>query len=286
MSSTDANGDMVRGSAASKSGDLTTRIVSAAVLGPIVVAAIIVGGVVFALLVAIVALLAVREWVRLVLPPTAPVIWWQVFGYGSVVSVLVLLEMVGPLAGVIGIAAVWLATLVVALVRREARPALLAFGVPYACLSAVGVLWLRGLPDIGMAIVLWLSVAVWSADIGAYAAGRSIGGPRLAPLISPKKTWAGLIGAIVAGAGIGGAIAAALGAQSPWVAAALAAVLALVAQGGDLFESAVKRSMGVKDSGRLIPGHGGVLDRMDGFFAAAPVLAFAHAGVGDALAWW
>ena len=286
MSSTDANGDMVRGSAANRPGDLTTRIVSAAVLGPIVVAAIVVGGMAFALLVAAVALLAVREWVRLVLPPTAPVVWWQIAGYGSVVGVLVLSQAVGPLAGVVGIAAVCLATFVTAMVRGEARPALLAFGVPYAGLSAVGVLWLRDLPDIGMAIVLWLSVAVWSSDIGAYAAGRSIGGPKLAPRISPKKTWAGLIGAVAAGAAIGGIVAAAFEAQSPWVAAVLAAVLALVAQGGDLFESAVKRSVGVKDSGRLIPGHGGVLDRMDGFLAAAPVLALAHAGVGDALAWW
>jgi phosphatidate cytidylyltransferase len=124
-----------------------------------------------------------------------------------------------------------------------------------------------------MLTMMWLFAVVWAADICAYFTGRLIGGPKLAPKISPKKTWAGLWGAVAGGFIIGIAAAYAGGSASLFLAAALGAILALVEQGGDLFESALKRHHGVKDSGRLIPGHGGVLDRVDGLVAAALFLA-------------
>ena len=135
------------------------------------------------------------------------------------------------------------------------------------------MLWLRGVPELGLALLVWLFVVVWTTDTAAYFAGRAIGGPRLAPAISPSKTWAGLCGGML-GAALTGALAAwLLGSGRLLQAAGLGALLAVVAQLGDLVESGSKRAAGVKDSGTLIPGHGGLLDRVDGLLFAAPVFA-------------
>jgi phosphatidate cytidylyltransferase len=117
-------------------------------------------------------------------------------------------------------------------------------------------------------LVFWLMLVTWSTDIFAYFAGRSIGGPKLAPRISPNKTWAGLFGGM-AGAAVVGALAAWQFGLDP-VFLYAGAPLAFLAQMGDLYESRVKRRLGVKDSGSLLPGHGGVLDRADGLLPVAP----------------
>jgi phosphatidate cytidylyltransferase len=116
-------------------------------------------------------------------------------------------------------------------------------------------------------------VTVWSADSLAYFAGRIIGGPKLAPVISPKKTWAGLGGAVAGSALASLAFALIAGLPGLFLLAFLAGLLAIVEQAGDLFKSAMKRHYGVKDSGRLIPGHGGVIDRVDGLVAVAMAAA-------------
>jgi phosphatidate cytidylyltransferase len=116
---------------------------------------------------------------------------------------------------------------------------------------------------------MWLLAVVWAADICAYFAGRVIGGPKLAPRISPKKTWAGLWGAVAGGAVVGLVVGYLAGSAGFLRLVVLGGLLAIVEQLGDLFESALKRHYGVKDSGRLIPGHGGVLDRVDGLVAAS-----------------
>jgi phosphatidate cytidylyltransferase len=143
-------------------------------------------------------------------------------------------------------------------------------GLVYTALSVLGLGWLRSDPASGRPALLFLLALVWSSDVGAYAAGRLIGGPRLAPAISPGKTWSGAAGGLVATLVVG-AIAAALWHGPAGPAMLAAAVLGVAAQLGDLLESAVKRHFGVKDSGRLIPGHGGLLDRLDGLMAAALV---------------
>jgi phosphatidate cytidylyltransferase len=131
----------------------------------------------------------------------------------------------------------------------------------------------------GFRNVLFLVFVVWGTDIGAYLIGRLIGGPRLAPRISPGKTWSGALGGLAAAALAG----AGAGYEHPFAAAVLALLLSVIAQAGDLLESALKRHFGVKDSGTLIPGHGGLLDRLDGVLTAAPaallwsVLAAPHA---------
>jgi phosphatidate cytidylyltransferase len=152
------------------------------------------------------------------------------------------------------------------------RPLPLALGVIY-CVVALASLWLLRV-RIGAAPVFFLLMVVWCSDIGAYAVGRVIGGPRLAPAISPGKTWSGAVGGLVAAMAGGVAVS-----GVSMRAAAAAMVLGIASQLGDLGESALKRHYRVKDSGRLIPGHGGLLDRLDGLMAAAVV-------VGAFLALW
>jgi phosphatidate cytidylyltransferase len=155
-------------------------------------------------------------------------------------------------------------------------------GVPYVALPILALGLLRQ-GNWGLVAVLWLMATVWAADIGAFFAGRIIGGPKLAPRISPKKTWAGLAGA-VAGAMLSSlAVWLAAGLGNTGLALSLGALTGVIEQVGDLFESAAKRRFGLKDSGDLIPGHGGILDRVDGLVAAAVVAGLvgaAHAGSG------
>ena len=143
-----------------------------------------------------------------------------------------------------------------------------ALGVPYAGLPALALLWLRSDVGFGLQATLYVLVVVWAMDIFALFGGRSIGGPKLWPRVSPNKTWAGLLSGAAASTIAGAAFAKGVGGPV----AALAAtglVLGLVSQAGDLAESALKRSYGVKDSSGLIPGHGGFLDRVDGVVAAS-----------------
>jgi phosphatidate cytidylyltransferase len=150
----------------------------------------------------------------------------------------------------------------------------LALGALYLGPATLAFAWLRHRPD-GLELIGFLLATVWAVDIFAYVAGRAIGGPKLWPAVSPKKTWAGLIGGVLAAALAGAAFAWWLPGSSAAGLALASALLALVAQGGDLLESAVKRRFGVKDASRLIPGHGGLMDRVDGLLAASLALAAA-----------
>lgn len=153
------------------------------------------------------------------------------------------------------------------------RSVKLALGVLYVCLPVAALLFLRGqAPDgRGLLLAFWALALVWATDIGAYFAGRAIGGPKLAPRVSPSKTWAGLAGGVLAALATGFALYGFAG--LPVRLAAASGLLAVAAQLGDLLESAMKRSAGVKDSGTLLPGHGGIMDRLDGVVVAAPLAA-------------
>jgi len=148
-------------------------------------------------------------------------------------------------------------------------------GFLYAALAALALLWIRERADQadGLRLVLWVFIVVWSVDIGAYFSGRAIGGPKLAPSISPGKTWAGFYGGVAAATLLGGAWVLYTGLHP--VQLLLAPLFAAAAQGGDLFESWMKRRSGVKDSGRWLPGHGGVFDRVDGLLPVAILTAIA-----------
>ena len=150
------------------------------------------------------------------------------------------------------------------------------YGFFYCLLPAVSLLWIRERAEYegigsGFDLLIWVFLVVWSTDIGAYFAGRAIGGPKLAPSISPNKTVAGLVGGVLAATVLAGMWVYAVG--LPATLLSLAAPLALAAQLGDLFESGLKRRAGVKDSGTWLPGHGGLLDRLDGLVPVAILTA-------------
>ena len=149
-------------------------------------------------------------------------------------------------------------------------------GFFYALVPSIALLWIRerfafeGVM-MGLELLLWVFITTWSVDIGAYLAGRTFGGPKLAPAISPNKTWSGLIGGMVAATVFGGLWTWLL--LLPPVLLWLAPPFALAAQAGDLFESWMKRRSGIKDSGDWLPGHGGALDRLDGLVVVATLTA-------------
>ncbi|MBF0560435.1 MAG: phosphatidate cytidylyltransferase [Alphaproteobacteria bacterium] len=164
------------------------------------------------------------------------------------------------------------------------HPGWLVVGALYIGAPVAALLWLRAVA--GMETVFWLFVVVWATDIAAYLVGRLVGGPLLAPAISPKKTWSGAVGGITAAVAVGYGTAAVLHTSGVVVIMLASVGVSIIAEAGDLLESKMKRRFGVKDSGRIIPGHGGVLDRVDGLLTAAP---FAAVGVwfagGGVLLW-
>jgi phosphatidate cytidylyltransferase len=159
-------------------------------------------------------------------------------------------------------------------------------GLAFVLVAAVALLVLRADPVAGRPNVLFLLCVVWSNDVGAYLLGRWLGGPRLAPHISPGKTWSGAAGGLFVAIAAGVLAAHVLSDVPSWRAVPAAALLAVVAQGGDLLESFVKRRLEVKDSGHLIPGHGGLFDRLDALLAAAPVAALLSLILGRGVVLW
>lgn len=251
---------------------LRQRILSALVMGAGALAALVIGGYAFELLVAAAVVMMALEWAGLAGAPgsVARQSLALLVGAGGLVAVLTAVLS----GGAAGLALLVLAAMLAAGFAGALRNVPVhwaAGGVLYVGLPAFCLVWMR-LGEGGLGAVLWLFLVVWATDIAAYLAGRSIGGPRLAPRVSPGKTWSGLAGGM-AGAALTGALAAGLWEAPAAAAAATGALLAVVAQAGDLFESFLKRRVGLKDSGNSIPGHGGLLDRVDGLLAATPVFA-------------
>ncbi len=183
----------------------------------------------------------------------------------------------------IGMAVEWTA---MCRTRRISVVAVMAAGVCYLGPALLALVWMRHDAAVGRANVMFIVLVVWASDIAAYLAGRLIGGPRLAPMISPGKTWSGAVGGL-GGAALVGIVAAISVAEAGFLHAALVAMgLGIASQIGDLLESALKRHFGVKDSGRLIPGHGGLLDRLDGLLVAAPVAAILVLALGRGIMLW
>lgn len=147
-------------------------------------------------------------------------------------------------------------------------------GALYVALPLFSLAWIRGIGgDEGWLYVLWTFLIVWAADVGGYFFGKGFGGPKLAPSISPKKTWAGFLGGVILSIFISWVLAEIINYEALWGMISTAVLISIVSQMGDLFESLIKRAFGVKDSGALIPGHGGILDRVDGLVFAAPAMA-------------
>lgn len=144
-------------------------------------------------------------------------------------------------------------------------------GLAYVAFPAVALVWLRSDPNLGVTAILFVLAVAWTTDTASYGGGRLLGGPKLAPRISPKKTWAGFIVGTLTPALVGYSFAAYLGGTSAWLLALVAIGLALACQIGDLLESAIKRHFGAKDMSQLIPGHGGLFDRIDSLLLASVV---------------
>jgi phosphatidate cytidylyltransferase len=248
------------------------RVASAVVLAPVVILAAYFGGAVFVALCALAAAAVLWEWSRVVARSAEPRILAPGLTALALAAIFIVAQETSAAIFAVAIGAGFVGVLVAAW-RRMAQPPIApawgASGVVYAGIVLVCPATLRSDPEFGLQALLFLFATVWATDIFAYLIGRTLGGPLLWPRLSPNKTWSGAFGGLLGGVAAGIAVAYASGGPRAAIAGVLALVLSIVAQGGDLFESAIKRRFGVKDTSQLIPGHGGVMDRLDGFLVAA-----------------
>lgn len=265
-------------------GSLALRTLSALVLAPIAVAAAWFGWPWLPLVSAIAGTVMAWEWARLCCDGKLGGSGWAVIG--TVCFAVFLAAMVKGAPVLFGPPIAAVVVFAFARIERPREAPLLALGTLWISLPCVLLLWLARNEELGRSTLLWIFAVVWSTDIGAYAIGRGLGGPRLAPHWSPGKTWAGLIGGAGCAALAGWSTARVLGISTVLPLVLVSAGLAIVEQFGDLAESVAKRRFGVKDSSGLIPGHGGLLDRLDGLLAVIPAVALlALIDGGSVLTW-
>ncbi len=286
--------------------NLQKRTLSAAVLLPVAIVAIVFGTPWFNILIAVFAVAMAWEWTSVVatvrsLGETRPVPAPSARGWGIIAAISVATAVLavwrasgwrqptGPdwwfdsawpviLFGVLLVA-------ITALVADRQRAMWYVAGIPYVTVPPVALVLLRNDPE-GLATIVWMLALVVAADTGGYLVGRTVGGPKLAPRISPNKTWSGLGGAVAGAALVGLLTAFILNHTNVLLLTLISAVVGLLEQGGDLVESAFKRHFGVKDTSQIIPGHGGVVDRVDGLLAVAvAVLVINLWAGGSVLAW-
>lgn len=248
--------------------NLQTRILTAIVLGAAALWLTWVGGLGFTLFAVAIGLAMFYEWTGLTAPRQTA--FSRLFGWAWLIAVSVLLVLDRGALLTIGVLLAGCALLLAT--QWKTGRGWPAAGLFYAGFSAVSLSLLRGDEPFGFTAIIFLFAVVWSTDIGAYFNGRALGGPKLAPRFSPNKTWSGAIGGAAAAVAGGILVASLVAAPGSLIVPLLALLLSVVAQIGDLAESRVKRRFGAKDSGKLLPGHGGVLDRVDGLVAAAALL--------------
>jgi phosphatidate cytidylyltransferase len=249
-------------------GELALRICSALVLVPLALGTAYLGGWPFAVLWGLAAMVVLWEWDSLVAGSDQRIVLTT---GGASLALAIALVLTGHLLAAVIVLAI--STLGVASLAPAKRRTWIAAGVPYAGALGVAPIVLRSDNGEGFLAVIFLFAVVWTTDIAAYFAGRAIGGPKLKPRVSPNKTWSGAIGGTLAAVVVALALAKVTALTGLFAIAMLAVILSICAQGGDLFESFLKRRFGAKDSGHLIPGHGGLMDRLDGFVTASVVAA-------------
>jgi phosphatidate cytidylyltransferase len=245
---------------------LRARVISAVVLAPLALGAAYLGGWPFLIFWTIAACVIQWEWRTIVGGSHR----FGVQVVAAMIGLAAVYAMLGRAAGIVLSLAIGIA--LEALLTRNRR-IWAAAGVVYATALLVACVLLRRDTDYGFTAIVFLFGIVWATDIFGYFIGRAIGGPKLWPAVSPKKTWSGALGGALGAVAAGLAIASSAYRANLLAVGVLALLLSAVSQAGDLFESAVKRRFGVKDAGHVIPGHGGAMDRLDGFLAAAVVAA-------------
>lgn len=247
--------------------NLQQRLVSALVLAAVVLVTTLVGGWLFRVLVCLVAIAVFLEWLAMAKGNIRPVRPVAITAF--VAATLPLILGFGPSSAIfVGLV---LGAVAAVLAESHGHGIWTARGFAYSFLPAFALIMLREGGGTGVVAVLFLYAVVWATDVGAYFTGRALGGPRLAPTISPGKTWSGALGGLAAGVVAGLVVAASAGSDLSG-ALMTAILLSIAAQIGDLFESSIKRQANVKDSSQLIPGHGGAMDRIDGLAFAAVAL--------------
>jgi phosphatidate cytidylyltransferase len=249
-------------------GELALRVCSALVLVPLALGAAYLGGWPFAVLWGLAAMVVLWEWNSLVAGSDQRIVLTT---GGASLALAIALVLTGHLLAAVIVLAI--STLGVASLAPAKRRTWIAAGVPYAGALGVAPIVLRSDNGEGFLAIIFLFAVVWTTDIAAYFAGRAIGGRKLMPRVSPNKTWSGAIGGTLAAVVVALALAKVTALTGLFAIAMLAVILSICAQGGDLFESFLKRRFGAKDSGHLIPGHGGLMDRLDGFVTASVVAA-------------
>lgn len=271
--------------AAPPSSNLRKRILSSLVLVPAAGILIAIGGVAFDIGILAIAAVMAWEWGALVSAPSDRHRTRAVLLGGLLVSFAVAIAVDVP-AGVACGAVVAPISVLIARQLRVVGPLWVGVAVAGTVFPALALVWMRSHTDFGLLTVVYVIASVVATDIGAYAAGRTIGGPKLMPKVSPSKTWAGLGGGIGAAMLVAGVFTVIHEDARGVALVPLAMAIAIIAQAGDLLESAVKRHFKVKDSGSLIPGHGGILDRVDGQMTVLPVLALAMWVSGRSVLQW
>lgn len=246
--------------------NLTLRIISAAVMAPVAIAAAWWGGWVFALFWTIAALAVLWEWIGLVAGREHRLMLLSCGGAIVIAAILAWTD--HPVVALLLMALGALAASIFA--PRRQRLWVVA-GIGYAGTMMLAPVTLRGEDWTGFAAIVLLFAVVWTTDVLAYFTGRALGGPKLMPAVSPKKTWSGAIGGAIGAVAAAVAVAALFGGLNMIALGILAFILSAVSQAGDLLESQIKRQFGAKDASHLIPGHGGAMDRLDGFWAAVIV---------------
>ncbi|HTM75775.1 MAG TPA: phosphatidate cytidylyltransferase [Pseudolabrys sp.] len=246
--------------------NLLLRVISAAVLAPVALVAAYLGGLPFAVFWGVAALVVLWEWMTLVVGPNYRVL---VASCAAAIAVADFLAWLGK--PVTALFVIGLGALAGAIFAPGERRLWVVAGTGYAGGMVLAPVFLRADSGFGFALILLLFAIVWTTDVVGYFAGRAFGGPKLWPAISPKKTWSGAVCGTVGAIVIALFVAGQFGLFDRIATIAVALLLSVVAQAGDLFESWVKRRFNAKDSSHIIPGHGGVMDRLDGFWAAAVV---------------
>ena len=244
--------------------NLALRIASAAVLAPLALVTAYFGGWAFVLFWSAAALAVLWEWMELVAGKAHRPLFFSCAGAVAAAGLLVWLDR--PISALLMLG---LGALAAAIFSPSSRRLWVTFGIGYAGALLLAPILLRHDAAYGFAVIALLFAIVWTTDVCGYFAGRALGGPKLMPLVSPKKTWSGAIVGTAGAMIVGLLVVSLFGSFNTVAILAITFVLSVLAQFGDLFESWVKRQFGAKDSSRLIPGHGGVMDRLDGFWAAA-----------------